>query len=86
RFFFKTEHNSVRPLSDSDPPITTSWSRKSGCKATMKLAGCVFFSSGVTDDVVTDAHSLGIKMVLRIVMIPPLTRNLSIPWTVDGIA
>nr|GFB54751.1 reverse transcriptase domain-containing protein [Tanacetum cinerariifolium] len=30
KFFFKTEHNSVRPLSDSDPPITTSRSGKSG--------------------------------------------------------
>nr|GFC04112.1 reverse transcriptase domain-containing protein [Tanacetum cinerariifolium] len=31
KFFFRTEHNSMRPLSDSDPPITTFWSGKSGC-------------------------------------------------------
>nr|GEX92369.1 SKP1-like protein 1A [Tanacetum cinerariifolium] len=58
KFFFRTEHNSVRPLSDSHPSITTSWSGKSGCKATVKLAGRVFFSPGVTDDVVIDAHSV----------------------------
>nr|GEX91413.1 reverse transcriptase domain-containing protein [Tanacetum cinerariifolium] len=70
-------------LSDSDPPITTSWSGKSGCKATVKLAGWVLSFTGVTDDVVTDAHSVGINMVLRIVAIPPSTGNLSISWTVD---
>nr|GFB11944.1 hypothetical protein [Tanacetum cinerariifolium] len=86
KFFFRTEHNSVRPLSDSDLPITTSWSGKSGCKATVKLAGLALSSLGIIDDVVTDAHSVGINMVLRIVAIPPSTRNLSIPWTVDGTA
>nr|GFB04935.1 RNA-directed DNA polymerase, eukaryota, reverse transcriptase zinc-binding domain protein [Tanacetum cinerariifolium] len=40
---------------------------------------------GVTDDVVTNAHSVGIKMVLRIVAIPPSTGNLSIPWTEDRV-
>nr|GEX86998.1 hypothetical protein [Tanacetum cinerariifolium] len=58
KFLFRTEHNSVRPLSDSDPPITTSWSGKSRCKATVKLARQVLSSLGITDDVVTDAHSV----------------------------
>ncbi|GKA11554.1 hypothetical protein Tco_0691100 [Tanacetum coccineum] len=36
------------------------------------------------DDVVTVAHSAGIKIVLQIVTIPPSTGNLSIPWAVDS--
>nr|GEY56999.1 hypothetical protein [Tanacetum cinerariifolium] len=64
KFFFRTEHNAVRPLSNSDPPITTSWSGKSGCRATVKLAGRDFSSPGITGDVVTDAHSTGRRWVI----------------------
>ncbi|GKA99973.1 hypothetical protein Tco_0827967 [Tanacetum coccineum] len=35
---------------------------------------------------VTILNSAGIMMLLRSVTIPPSTRNLSIPWVVDGTA
>nr|GFC12549.1 hypothetical protein [Tanacetum cinerariifolium] len=57
KFFFKRAHNSVRPLSNNDPPTTTSWSGEFGCKATVKLVGRVLSSLGVPDDVPIDAHS-----------------------------
>ncbi|GJR09943.1 hypothetical protein Tco_0792595 [Tanacetum coccineum] len=38
------------------------------------------------NDVITVAHSAEIKIVLRIVTIPPSTGNLSILWAVDGTA
>ncbi|GJU45871.1 hypothetical protein Tco_1203137 [Tanacetum coccineum] len=38
------------------------------------------------DDVITVEHSAGIRIVLRIVTIPPSTGNLSIPWAMDGTA
>nr|GFC73417.1 hypothetical protein [Tanacetum cinerariifolium] len=52
------------------------------CSATDRA----FFSSGITDDVSTDAHSTGINRELRIVTIHSSVENLSIPWTVDGTA
>nr|GEX25024.1 hypothetical protein [Tanacetum cinerariifolium] len=54
--------------------------------ATLKLEGRAFYSLGITGDVITDAHSVGINIVLQIVTIPPSTGNLSIPRTVDGTA
>ncbi|GKE54347.1 hypothetical protein Tco_1489503 [Tanacetum coccineum] len=70
---------------DHGTPVMSDGCHANISKVTLKFLWPTSTSLRISlDDVVTVAHLVGIKIVLRIVTIPSSTENLSIPWAVDG--
>ncbi|GJR70402.1 hypothetical protein Tco_0016467 [Tanacetum coccineum] len=87
RLFLSTSQSSIFPFSDRLPPIVTVCSGYSGCIATFILSATASSLGGSSlGAFATILHFAGIMVLLRSVTIPPSTRNLSIPWAVDGTA